>query len=231
MMSVTQPTDVFTSPVQATGDVAATQPAEAPGTRVKSTVNMTATRPVEAASTGKLAIQPVGVPGVRTTTQPVEAPGARTDVLAQPTGTSSGDMSDMDRSLTSKRTVAATTGVSDTEDELDSELESPAVVCDREVLSDRDPAKDDKLDQEFSEEANYRGTMRGVRSFMGWHQIPDFDSLFSSLDDNAFASSRAQPTGKVSMKLLGIDWLCRKLEKLNVTIAEGYPGVLKLLDC
>ena len=44
----------------------------------------------------------------------------------------------------------------------------------QEVLSDRDPPKDDELVQEFFEEANYRETMRGVRSFMGWHQIPDF---------------------------------------------------------
>ena len=169
MMSVTQPAEVFTnaSPVQATGDVAATQPVKAPGTRVERAANMTATWPVEAPGTGKSAIQPVEAPGVRTATQPVEAPGARTDVFAQPTGTGSGDVGGVDWSLTNKRPVAATTGVSDTEDELDSELESPAVVSDREVLSDRDPAKDDKLDQELSEESNYRETMKGVRPFMG----------------------------------------------------------------
>ena len=50
-------------------------------------------------------------------------------MFAQPTG--SRDVGAVDRSLTSKRTVAATTGVSDTEDELDSELESPAVVSDQ----------------------------------------------------------------------------------------------------
>ena len=35
---------------------------------------------------------------------------------------------------------------------------------------------------------------------MGWHQIREFDSE-SSADDNPFAGSRAQPTGKVSVKL------------------------------
>ena len=120
--------------------------------------------------------------------------------------------------------MAATSGVSDIEDELNSEPESPAVVCDQESLSDRDPVKDGDLDQEFSEEANYRETMRGVHSFMGWHQIPDFDSSSSSLDDNPFASPWAQPTRKVSIKIPANDWLCRKLEKLNVTIAEGYPS-------
>ena len=61
--------------------------------------------------------------------------------------------------------------------------------------------------------------MRGVRSFMGWQQIPDFDSSSSSLDDNPFPSSR---TRKVSIKLMPDDWLCWKLEKLNITIAKGY---------
>ena len=198
-MLVTQPTDVFTgaSPVQATGDVIATQPGDSPGTIRKSAAKMTATRPVEAPGTGRIATQPVEAPSVRMATQPVEAHGARTDVHSQPTGTGSEDGSTVDRSLTSKRTVAAdNTGVSDIEDELCSEPESPDVVSDREVLSDRGPAKDEKLDQEFSEEANYRETMRGVCSFMGWHQIPDFDRLSSSLD-NPFASSRAQHTRKV----------------------------------
>ena len=183
---------------------------------------MSATRYVEDPSAGKLATQPVEAPDARVATQPVKALGARTDVHAQPTSTGSGDVGAVDQSLTSKRTVAATTGVSGTEDELDSEPESPAVLSDQEVLSDRDPAKDDELDQELSEVANYRGTMRGVRSFMGLHQIPDFDSSSSSLDDNPFAGSQTQPTGKVSIKLQADDWLCRKLEKLNVTIAEGY---------
>ena len=31
----------------------------------------------------------------------------------------------------------------------------------------------DSTDQDLSEDANYRETIRGVRSFMGWHQIPD----------------------------------------------------------
>ena len=59
---------------------------------------------------------------------------------------------------------------------------------------------------------------------MVWHQIPDFDSAFSSLDDNPFAGSRVKPTGKVSVKLPVDEWLCRKFERLNVTVAEGYPS-------
>ena len=58
---------------------------------------------------------------------------------------------------------------------------------------------------------------------MGWHQIPEFDSV-SSADNNPFAGSRAPPTSKVSVKLPVDDWLCRKMEKLNLTVAEGYPS-------
>ena len=38
-----------------------------------------------------------------------------------------------------------------------------------------------------------------------------------------FSSSCVQPTGKVSVKLPVDDWLCKKMEKLNLTITEGYP--------
>ena len=58
---------------------------------------------------------------------------------------------------------------------------------------------------------------------MGWHKIKEFDSVSSS-DDNPFACSRVQPTWKVSVNLPVDDWLCRKMEKLNLTITEGYPS-------
>ena len=58
---------------------------------------------------------------------------------------------------------------------------------------------------------------------MGWHKIPEFNSVSSS-DDNPFAGSQVQLTGKVSVKLPVDDWLCRKMEKLNLTITEGYAS-------
>ena len=57
---------------------------------------------------------------------------------------------------------------------------------------------------------------------MGWHNIPEFETVSSS-DDNPFAGARVQPTGKVSVQLPVDDWLCRKMGKLNLTITEGYP--------
>ena len=119
--TVTQPAEVFTSanPVQATGDVAArmtaTQPVDAPGTMMESAASMTATQPVEATGTRTLA------------TQPVEAPSARSEVHSQHTGTGSVDVS------------AANTGVSDYEDDLDSEPESPAAVSDQGNLTGTHP--------------------------------------------------------------------------------------------
>ena len=65
--------------------------------------------------------------------------------------------------------------------------------------------------------------MRGVRSLMNWHKIPEFETVSSAADDNPFAGANVQPTGKVSVKLPVDDWLCRKMSKLNLTITEGYP--------
>ena len=65
--------------------------------------------------------------------------------------------------------------------------------------------------------------MRCIRSFMGWHNIPEFETVSSS-DDNPFAGARVLRTDKVSVKLPVDDWLCRKMGKLNLTITEGYPA-------
>ena len=46
--------------------------------------------------------------------------------------------------------------------------------------------KNQSGDQELSEEVSYRETIRGVRSFMGWHKVPEFDRVSSS-DDNPLA--------------------------------------------
>ena len=58
----------------------------------------------------------------------------------------------------------------------------------------------------------------------GLHQISDLANSFFSMDDNPFACSQTQPTRKVSIKLPADDWLCRKLAKLNLRIAEVYPS-------
>ena len=139
--------------------------------------------------------------GAGTATQPVQAPGSVPD--GQPTG--EGDLS------------AAS----------DSEADQLSVTgsLDDEIHRDRSPDRDvtrDEADQEPTEEANYRETMRGVRSFMNWHKIPEFETVSSAADDNPFAGARVQSTGKVSVKLPVDDWLCRKMSTLNLTITEGH---------
>ena len=56
---------------------------------------------------------------------------------------------------------------------------------------------------------------------MGWTHIPDLEY---SPADNPWVGHRAQPVGKVSVVLPPEDWLCRKLENLNLVLIEGYPS-------
>ena len=85
------------------------------------------------------------------------------------------------------------TGEFDSEAEVAGEPASPASIHVQGELPE------DSADQDLSEDANYRGTIRGVRSFMGWHQIPDYDHALASLDDNPFASSRCSlPSARAS---------------------------------
>ena len=199
--------------VQTTGGPAvlsATQAVEAPGTRGHVTAIKSATCPVEGLGTSVVtqqnATQAVEAPGAGTATQPVEAPGAGSEALL--TGTSNAALH------------CEITG-SDIEEELQSEPGSPVDGNFRDGSPDL--TREESADQKLSEGSSYRETIRGVRCFMGWHQIPEFDGV-SSADDNLFAGSRVQPTGKVSVKLPVDDWLCRKMEKLNLTVAVGYPS-------
>ena len=130
--------------------------------------------------------------GVESATQPGEAPGAGPEVLL--TGTSNA-ASHAVQTLTGRKTVDYTGG-SESDEDLQSEPGSPVDGNVQGESPDGDLTRDELADQELSEEASYRETTREGRSFMGWHQIHDFNNVSSS-DDNPFAGSRAQPTGKV----------------------------------
>ena len=84
-------------------------------------------------------------------------------------------------------------------------------------------------DRVISEEQNYREAVRGVRAFMGWTHIPDLEYSPASRTDNPWVGHRAQPVGKVSVELPPENWLCRKLETLNLVLIEGYvvPAILR----
>ena len=99
----------------------------------------------EAVDEMQTATQPLEAPGAGTVTQPVQVPGSVPDV--QPTG--EGDLSAASDSEADQLCVTGS---------LDDEIH-------RDWSPDRDVPRDE-ADQEPTEEANYRETMRGVRSFM-----------------------------------------------------------------
>ena len=80
------------------------------------------------------------------------------------------------------------------------------------------------VDQAQSEEQTYRETMRGIRAYMNWNNIPDMDTTQASAEDNPFAAPKIQPAGKISVQLPTDDWLCRKMDRLNLTLTQGYPA-------
>ena len=80
----------------------------------------------------------------------------------------------------------------------------------------------------MSAEQIYRETIHGVRSFMAWTQIPEFDSASSSLDDNPFAGTRTSHTSKVSVMVPVYDWFCWKFEKLNLFRKATHPALQRL---
>ena len=91
-------------------------------------------------------------------------------------------------------------------------------------LEDQPDQDNVESDRAMSEDQNYRETVRGVRAFMGWSHIPDLEYSPSSRADNPWVGHRSQPVGKVSVNLPPEDWLCKKLENLNLVLIEGYPS-------
>ena len=50
------------------------------------------------------------------------------------------------------------------------------------------------------------------------------DTALASSEDNPFAAPKIQPAGKISVQLPTDDWLCRKMDRLNLTLTQGYPA-------
>ena len=180
-----------------TSQLTATQPPlGVPGTSAVRDENGSATRPVQGPGTSDVVTQPLQAPGAELATQPLQAPGAGTATQSPqtpgagpevlPTGIESTQLNEPLSGVWPNEFA----GESDSEAEVDGEPASPASVH---VQGD---LPEDATDQVLSEDANYRETIRGVRSFMGWHQIPDYDHSSSSLDDNPFAGSQTKPSSK-----------------------------------
>ena len=79
---------------------------------------------------------------------------------------------------------------------------------------------------EQTEEMSYRETVRSVHSYMGWHHIPTFETTFSEPDksNNPWKGKNPRKPTHVSVAMPPDDWLCQKLERLNLTALEGYPS-------
>ena len=79
---------------------------------------------------------------------------------------------------------------------------------------------------EQTEDMSYRETVRSVRAFMGWHHIPAFETDYSEPDksNNPWKGKNPRRPTRISVAMPPDDWLCQKLERLNLTVAEGYPS-------
>ena len=88
--------------------------------------------------------------------------------------------------------------------------------------SDEGQLSDSTEATEQTEDMSYSS----VRAFMGWHHIPTFESDFSEPDKSNNPWKRKQPRKptRISVAMPPDDWLCQKLERLNLTVAEGYPS-------
>ena len=79
---------------------------------------------------------------------------------------------------------------------------------------------------EQTEDMTYRETVHSVRSFMSWHHIPTFESDYSEPDksNNPWKGKQPRKLARISVAMPPDNWLCQKLERLNLTVAEGYPS-------
>ena len=92
--------------------------------------------------------------------------------------------------------------------------------------SDEGQLSDSTEPPELTEDMTYRETVRSVRSFMDWHHIPTFESDFSEPDksNNPWKGKQPRKPTRISVAIPPDDWLCQKLERLNLTVAEAYPS-------
>ena len=79
---------------------------------------------------------------------------------------------------------------------------------------------------EQTEDMSYRETVRSVRAFMGWHHIPAFETDYAEPDksNNPWKGKNPRKPTRISVAMPPDDWLCQKLERLNLTVAERSPS-------
>ena len=92
-------------------------------------------------------------------------------------------------------------------------------------VSDDGQLSDSTKAPKQTEEMSYRETVQSVRAYMGWHHIPTFETTCSELgkSNNPWKGKNPRKPTRVSVAMPPDDWLCQKLERLNLT-AVGYPS-------
>ena len=75
---------------------------------------------------------------------------------------------------------------------------------------------------EVSPEYTFRETMSTIRKVLGWKDVPEEEET-SSDEASSWWEPRSKPKTKLATHLLVDDHLCRKMEKLQVNIKQGYP--------
>ena len=101
---------------------------------------------------------------------------------------------------------------------------------DNSLAEEGDVSSDNLERQEQTEDMTFRETVRSVRSFMGWDFIPVFESdlLEPDKSNNPWRGKHPRKPARISVAMPPDDWLCQKMEKVNTTIAEGYPSRARL---
>ena len=159
----------------------------------------------------ELATRPVEAPGAAhvtyTTGQEADLPAVVYRPEVQPPGPTAQPSTTAKQSSTSHPSsvvpVEEPAAESDQFSDRASSLADEGEVSDLESTgSDREELLD--VDQELTAEQTYRETLRGVRSFMAWNDIPEFDSSSSSQDDKKtrLPAPRVLILGKCQLKSL-----------------------------
>ena len=65
---------------------------------------------------------------------------------------------------------------------------------------------------------------------MDWNHIPNYESDLLELDksDDPWKGKNPKRPTSIFVAMPRDDWLCQKLERLNTTVAEGYPSRAKI---
>ena len=84
--------------------------------------------------------------------------------------------------------------------------------------SDDGQLSDSSETPEQTEDMSYRETVRS--------HIPTFETDYSEPDksNNPWKGKNPKKPTRISVAMPPDDWLCQKLERLNLTVAEGYPS-------